>query len=203
MKSNSKIFGEGMAKAMKAIDLQLTQTFKNIAMDLLYDAVQTWEGNEYNMTGNTINSYASAVYNKGKVIQFYDAYDAGVQDRATAPYSYPGDFIYFYHQQSFSGDDPNYAFYGENERGVVRKYKNRNLEFQQAGRGRGDEDAKKFLYQFKPKTNNLCVCVVVGVPYASYLENVRKLDLLKDSFDNRAPVICKDNVNATPQLTIK
>lgn len=197
-RNNLNVFNHGVAIAKKAIQKQLRTLWIDIAKDALYDAVQSWSG--YNMTGNTANSYACAVYEKGKILHFFSAYDVGVQDKPTAPYSYPGDFVYFWHQRTLNENLSDYAESENNSMGVVENYRSRKLSFQPVGRGRGDEDAKQFLNNYKA-SKELEIVVIVGVPYAEYLENVRKLEVLQDNFENIGS-IANANIASVKELKL-
>ena len=188
-----------MAKARRAMKQQLRTLWIDIARDLLYDAVQSWSG--YDMTGNTINSYACAIYEDGKILHAFSARDVGIEENPTANYSYPGDYIYFWHQRTLNESLSDYAEYENGGMGVVRPYRAKRYEFQNVGRGNGQDDAKQFLNNFKAG-KGLQICIVVGVPYAEYLQNVRKLEVLQETF-GETKQIADANINSVRPLVVK
>lgn len=204
-RQNGIIFGKGIAKALAETKVRLLPAFKRIATNLLYDAVQLWESNSpedhendtetsfirdgANMTGNTINSYMAGVYKDGVFQDVVYAYDVGVTEKPTADYSYPGDQIYVWHQAYNTADPSGRVTTVENGGlNVIREYKKKSLKFQKVGRSSGIKDALNYLREQRPK-GMVSFIIVVGVPYAKWLENVRKLKVLTENGD-------KNNVKA-------
>ena len=179
MSRNDRVFQQGIARARQMMERQIGQCMSDLAYELLYNAIQHWiESNNFNLTGNTLNSYASAVYHNGRVWTMWNARDAGVNAEPTANYTSPGKEILIYPYRSDEFLDEEYYMDQDNYT-VVKEYKrSKGFKFQFVTPGSGPVDARKLLQSMHPN-GYFTIVVCVAVPYANYLQATRNLDVLE------------------------
>lgn len=215
--SNFDVVMQGLKKAQKPMYDQQFKLYCNIAFALLRDAIEAWDAdNDYhNMTGNTRYSFIAGVYYKGSLKQVYTTWDvaqasptAEKGDAPTAGFSFPGDRIWFYNGNRTMGEtgdaDPHGDHAGELTKGTVLRYKD-GVKFQRAPKGgSGVVYAKDLLQEIAGETNKdgFDIIIGVGVPYAEFLENERKLNLLTNTRD-LSKRIADEQIQSIPKLNIR
>ena len=188
--SNKSVISKGHRKAMRMIKAYLVEIGERFAMRALYDAVRDWDSQrgDIDLTGNTRTGFCAGVYYDGKLtrnpISVFEA-EMSVQ-RPTFHFANVGDsgFVDYGSGEYIGGDDDPY----------VRQYnQSSGLQFQNTGDGYGYEVTSNWLRSHRPKGEGLVVVIANAVPYAEYLREARKLDILESS--SQSSVIATNMIN--------
>lgn len=165
MKDNEKTLENGFAKAYRMIEDVLYNSFMDAAAHLLVRANSNRQF--VGFTGNTQTSYMAGVYIDGRL--------AGIV------------------QQRENNQPPR--------RIKIRKGQTVYLTNPYEGRPRavkgtvetsddyGSETSLKFLQGYKPPRNAVSIVLTTGTEYSEYLEQVRNLDVLTNTYRNAARII--------------
>ena len=175
--SNKSVIAKGHKKAETIIKNYLCAIGEKYAKLALFEAVEGWDetaGSNANLTGNTRTGFCAAVYYNGKLeigpITVFDLDGSDVK-RPTHEYTRPGDSGF---EDYGSGE-----YIGSEYDPYVRKYSSPDLAFQPTQQGGlGYLDTIQWLSSHRPSGTGLVVVVANAVPYAGYLREARKLDIL-------------------------
>ena len=169
MEDNLTAFDEGMKKAQRIIQDYLYAAIERSCLKLIDHALKSKEYQGF--TGNTQTSYVCGIYYNGKLL---------------------GAFV--------SGDNmqkPVRLKIGKGQRvflknpyeGKARSVTGRvdvDKEF-------GADSAVKFLMSFKPAVRKgFSDVMTTGTEYSEYLENVRNLNVLTDTFNSSKDIVLKE-----------
>lgn len=158
----------------------LENSMKSSMFDILADAVNSYAAEKVHLTGNTINSFGCGLYVDGKCVQILLASDMGLEP-ATFSFAFVG-------AGGFSDwDTGEYV-------NAVKPYKNKNYHFVGVDKGKfGENAARDFLKNYKGAVSKgISLIVVAGVPYAEFLANKRKLDVLRSAYVDASGIISKN-----------
>lgn len=172
IKQNLEVFNKGVELALNKSKSSFLNFGSEVVTDLVKMAVESYKKEDANLTGNLLNSMAGGIYFKGKLLRIITANVAP----ETHTYTYVGDGMF----QDY--DNPKDTVY------FVFQYR-KPYEFQRVdGNGRGYDSAINFLESYKPKSDIFEVVICAAAPYASYLQEVRKLDVLTTANQNKLRV---------------
>ena len=157
-------------------NLYMVKTFlPKYLRTLIADYASNWSQHKHpSLTGQTYTSCVAGMYDNGSLVGTFGVLDYGAS-KPTSLTTYPGD-------KGFIDYDSG-EFIGSNRDPMVFNYKHR-YDFI----GKPNQDAyvasMNFLRSFNSNVRGYSVVVVVGTDYAAYLEKVRGLDILTNTFLN-------------------
>lgn len=161
---NSAALKAGTAKAKKEIELHIYLNLCNIAKKILEDATNGRIFLGHNMTGNTINSYAVGVYQKGSCV--FAMYSSQGVSKPLRRKLNKGQRFYA-GSQRWDGEIQNHTFTAEiSTNGTTEA-----------------ERSIAFIQSYKGNPNGWDIVVCNGVEYATYQENEMNIDVLTANFD--------------------
>lgn len=167
---NLQVFEAGIKKALQLAKPNLLERGLKIAESLVRDAVNSYKETEKNLTGNLLNSIAGGVYINGIFSGLITASKVGVEAE-THTYANVGSKGF---KEWGTGDE----LYG----GFVHQYRE-GFSFQPTEKGgTGRESAINFLSNHQPQSKVFEIVICAAAPYAEYLQNTRKLDVLTTAF---------------------
>lgn len=169
---NVKVFEAGIRKYGALMQTAFVGQGVKIARELISIAVSSYQAEDANLTGNLLNSICGGVYYNKNLQQIIKPR----VNEATHTYAHVGDTGFLEYDTMKPID-------------YVRQYSGASgFAFQKASNGTGSEDAIDFLMGYRPVRGSLCIIICAAAPYAEYLQNVRKLDVLTTAYDNSADV---------------
>lgn len=179
MASNKSVISKGHAKALAMIRTHLCSVGEKFARLALTSAIEDWdERGSDNLTGNTRTGFCAAVYYDGRIIgKPITVFDIeGISVKApTHGFTYPGD-------SGFRDYSSGEQIGGDGGPAYVKNYSKEGLSFiETQSKGYGYEETAGWLRSHRPHGNGLVVVVANAVPYAGYLREARKLDVLDTS----------------------
>lgn len=170
-KRNLQVFNSGVKKALQLARPNLLEIGLKISESLVRDAVNAYKATEANLTGNLLNSIAGGVYVNGWFSGLVMASKVGIEAE-THTYANVGSKGF---KEWGTGDD----LYG----GFVHQYRE-GFSFQPTEKGgTGRESAINFLSSHNPQSKVFEIVICAAAPYAEYLQNTRKLDVLTTAFE--------------------
>ena len=170
-KQNLDVFDKGIAQGIKNARNTLLDFGSELATTLVSIAIENYGKEDANLTGNLLNSMAGGIFINGKISRII----FGDVEPETHHYTYVGDGVF---EEYRTGDTVYFVF----------QY-NKPFRFQKVdGTGTGRDSAIEFLQSYSPKSRILEVVICAAAPYAEYLQNVRKLDVLTGSFSEARKV---------------
>lgn len=172
MKDNAALFDKGMAKAAKLISRHLNNILSETADDLVAEAFSQRVQKEHNMTGNTATSYAAGVYDNGRLVKIHTASKA----KPLQPKLTKGQ-IFSAGKTRWDGDEQKRPFQPKID--TDNDY--------------GYNSVRSWLQGVVPAKDGFQICVMSGVEYASYQENVMGIDVLTGAF-LEAPAIVQSHI---------
>lgn len=169
-KQNIATLNRGIGIALRAAKSEFLKLGLSVAEGLIGDALDAYPLDK-TLTGNILNSIAGGVYINKKLEGMIFASDKGVEP-ATSTYARVGDRGFV----TWTGE--------QLKDGYVHQYKSESgFKFQSVGYNvNGEYSAMTFLRSYRPKTQYLEVVICAAAPYAEYLQNVRKLDVLTTAY---------------------
>lgn len=169
MKSNLQVFRSGWNTFKKQTSERLESTLTYIMQGILHDALQEWQSNGSNLTGNTRASFVAVLYKNTRQIKTITSLDLGVS-KPVATEAYPG-------MGGFT--DVDTGEYVES----VKPYSRGMLMFQPSNHFKtGDEEAAVFAKGFDLRVKEgYTIMVACAVPYAEYLANKVGYSVLLES----------------------
>lgn len=178
---NEKALRSGWAKADKLMRAHWEKIGRPLMRKLLDEAIAGYLKGAANLTGNMVNSFAAGLYIDGTLKEMLMAKNTGIQGE-TYTYAFVG-------AKGFKDWDS-----GETVKSV-REYRNKELQFQSAPKGeKGADSARDFLSTYASRMGKgMSIVVVAAAPYAEYLANKRKLDVLT-TVKADSPSILKQNL---------
>lgn len=148
---------------------QLVNFGDDVARELVRTAVEAYDSEDANLTGNLINSIAGGVYYNRSLVEIITANKAAGIPTETHTYTYVGDGVF---KEYGTGDTVYFVF----------QYSGGILRFQKVdGKGTGRESALNFLGSYTPKNKLMEVVICAAAPYAEFLLRQRHLDVLSSS----------------------
>lgn len=186
MASNRGVISKGHKKALSMIRAHLCSVGARFARLALTSAIEDWdEKGSDNLTGNTRTGFCAAVYYDGRLVgRPITVFDIeGISVKApTYGFAQPGD-------SGFTDYSSGEHIGGDGGPTSVKDYSKEGLSFVETqSKGFGYEETARWLRSHRPNGNGLVVVVANAVPYAGYLREARKLDVL-DSSSNSAIVV--------------
>lgn len=169
MEDNLKTFDAGMKKAKRLINDYLYAAIERVCLGLIDHAMKEKEYQGF--TGNTQTSYACGIYLNGQLQSVF-----------------------------VSGDDMKKPIHIKIRKGE-RVYLPNPYEGQaRSVTGRVDVDGKygaesaaKFLMSYKPFVKKgFSIAMTTGTEYSEYLENVRNLNVLTDTFKSSKGIMLEE-----------
>lgn len=164
-----KAFDEGMKKAQGIIQDYLYAAIERSCMELIDHALKSKEYKGF--TGNTQTSYVCGIYRDGKLL---GAFASG--DNMRKPIR-------------MKVGKGQRIFLKNPYEGKARSVTGRvdvDKEF-------GAESAAKFLMSYKPHVKKgFSVVMTTGTEYSEYLENVRNLNVLTDTFQSSKGIVLEE-----------
>lgn len=171
-KRNLEAFENGIAKGLKESRSKFVEFGKEVVKDLVTKSVESYSKEDANLTGNLLNSIAGGIYFNGRIASIVFPEDVKEE---THTYTYVGDGPF---EEYGTGDTVYFVF----------QYR-KPYEFQKVdGNGTGRDSAFKFLKDYVPKSKFFEIVICAAAPYASYLQEVRKLDVLMTANDRKREV---------------
>lgn len=165
---NRSEFDLGWKKAKNLIRKNLARICRNVMREMLEDSINHYYDERANLTGNLINSFAVGFYIDGKLRDILLAHDVGL-NKATYMYVSVGEGGF---KDWDTGETVDF----------VKPYRDENLSFQSTEKGYGEKSAEEFLRSFRGvASNGISIVIVAAAPYAEYLKNKRKLDILTNT----------------------
>lgn len=163
MSVNSKAISDGKDKALKAIKEYIIKMTPSLADHLIIEAQNNKEYNDF--TGNTVTSYAVGIYN-GK----------GLADIVSDD----------------SLNEPLREKVKKGERATLQETYDGRTDITIVGQVNvtsetGPEFSDRFLQTVSPK-GNIGIVMTTGTEYSTFLEKVRHLDVLSNTFENAKEV---------------
>lgn len=169
MEDNLTVFDEGMKKARRIIQDYLYAAIERSCMKLIDHALKSKEYQGF--TGNTQTSYVCGIYHNGKLL---GAFASG--DNMRKPIR-------------LKVGKGQRIFLKNPYEGKARSVTGRvdvDQEF-------GAESAAKFLMSYKPHVKKgFSVVMTTGTEYSEYLENVRNLNVLTDTFQSSKGIVLEE-----------
>lgn len=163
---NGKIFDEGIRKAREAVWDHLYNILRGNVITLLHKAAVNREFQGF--TGNTQTSYMGGIYINGRLVEILHERDYTDPPRMK---KIPGGKS-VYLRNPYEGS-PRY----------MRAKVDTSNEY-------GSETSEKFLRSYKPKSKKgLAICICTGTEYSDYLESVRGLDVLTNTWAQASKVL--------------
>lgn len=163
------VFDEGMKKARKIIQDYLYAAIERSCMKLISHALKSKEYQGF--TGNTQTSYVCGIYHDGKLL---GAFASG--DNMRKPIR-------------LKVGKGQRVFLKNPYEGKARSVTGRvdvDKEF-------GADSAVKFLMSYKPAVRKgFSVVMTTGTEYSEYLENVRNLNVLTDTFQSAKGIVLEE-----------
>lgn len=164
---NLATFDTGIRKALQKMKNNYLALGVKVAKELIDEATRAYLNEEASLTGNLLNSIAGGVY----VNKSFEAFvtNDGIEG-VTHTYAKVGD-------KGFKDYDT-----GEIVE-MVKQYRGGEFKFIPAPRGeRGVDSALEFLSSYRPKKSALEIVICAAAPYASFLQETRKLDVLTTAY---------------------
>lgn len=169
MNYNLKTFDYGIKLARRMINNRLYAAIENSCLELIDHALKKREFDGF--TGNTMTSYTCGIYLDGKLEGAVVAED----------YMKPPIHIKIRKGQKVRLGKP----YEGKARTVTGQVKVDSLY--------GAESAIKFLKSYKPHVKKgFSVVMTTGTEYSEYLENVRNLNVLTDTFQSAKGIVLEE-----------
>jgi len=181
-KSNQNALKDGFARAIRLAIGQETSSierqgvvgpvFNSVAEHIWTKAIEYFNEEESNLTGNTLSGIACGVYAYGTLKKTYVSTISPTSGMVEAgPCK---EFIDY-----DSGEVVNY----------VENYSTPSLDWQETDEGKFAKDlAKEFIREYRTRfKKGFGFVVVSGSPYSTWLNKVRKLDLLQSAFADSKP----------------
>lgn len=174
--SNKSVLEKGRKKALNMIAAHMMAVGIAFAKKALYEAVVAWDEDKgsSDLTGNIRTGFCAGVYlNRSLACEPITVFDANLAvGQPTHSFAKPGDsgfMDYGSGEQIGSENDP-----------AVKQYKpGKQLAFQPVPEGGyGYEVSSRWLRNHRPRRDGLVIVIVNAVPYAEYLKEARKLDIL-------------------------
>ena len=165
MSKNADILQKGFARYYERIVQTLTDSLVEAAYELLVKAESNKE--YHNLTGNTLTSYMVGIYVSGRLSKIVTMYDAADIERPKRGKLYRG-----------SGKGVVYVEDYDSGRWVhVRKS---NLI--DTDKDYGENTSRRFLQSYKANKNHIGLVMCTGTEYSEFLEHVKRLDVLTNTF---------------------
>lgn len=177
--SNKTVIAKGHKKALSMIAAHMIAVGVRFAKRALFEAVVAWDEDKgsSDLTGNIRTGFCAGVYfDKRLASEPITVFDAELAvGRPTHGFTKPGDSGF---RDYSSGEN-----IGSDGDPAVKQYKpGKQLAFQPVPEGGyGYEVSSRWLRSHKPKRDGLVIVIVNAVPYAEYLKEARKLDILEST----------------------
>lgn len=141
-----------------------------------YNKIVTHSGNDANLTGNAINSFAYGFYRHGRLMYVETARKISGIPPATGKNTYPGERVKDYVTGKYIK--------------VLEYREDSGFTFQEAGSIEGEQEAVDLLGSLSlSSSHSTGVIVCFAVPYAGYLENKRGFHVLEKEMNTaRLPI---------------
>lgn len=170
---NTAELARAKRKMKNILTALMLESLTRAAYALLVDAETSKE--YHNLTGNTLTSYMVGIYENGKLRRLVSIYQADSLKRPTS-------------RKLSQGDGKGVIRVEDYDSGKiipVKKYK-----LLKTDEGYGYNTSKLFLFSYRPKTTkgfSLVMCT--GTEYSEYLESLRNLNTLTETFRISAKAI--------------
>ena len=158
MKSNSRVLEDGFKKVEELIRNQMRLRFVTAGFKFLRHA---WDAREFqSFTGNTLTSYAFGCYENGVLFDMYVSVEGMIKPlRRKIAY----------------GERSYLSRPHEGEERAVKGMVDTDDEY-------GYEESRSFLENYKPDTSGYVLVVTTGTEYSEYMEDIRDLNVLTDTY---------------------
>lgn len=168
-----------MAKIKKKFDDVITNSLIDSCRGLLLDAEVN--ANYHNLTGNTLTSLTCGVYRMGKLKYSVNIMkeDLGLE----APTN-----------RKLSRTDVFAEFTDYDTGKELRLYARHMAKFEPTDKKFGFQTAKRFLWEYKPEIKD-CIVLTTGTEYSEYLQGVRKLNVLTETFMTSPEILKASFIN--------